>query len=226
MRPQFATFQRPAAAAIAIAALIGVAFHYPDFVLGKDAWSVVWSTVDFFSKFTIECNLLVAAITAAIAVDRRGVITRLRVASAACIYLLVAGVTYAVLLNDVYHPEGITLIAIVLQHYVVPPAYFVFWLLFVPKGELSVRDAAIWLFFPLAYTGYSLLRGAVIGWYPYPFLDAGALGYGAVLQTVALMILGFSLVGLLLIAIDRAMGRRLRRRTVVPLSAGTQPGPG
>ena len=126
-----------------------------------------------------------------------------------------ARLTYAVLLSGVYHPEGITLIAIVLQHYLVPPAYFVFWLLFVPKGALPVREAAIWLVYPIAYTAYSLVRGALIGWYPYPFLDAGVLGYGAVLQTAALMILGFSLVGLLLIAVDRAISWR-RRSVIAP----------
>jgi hypothetical protein len=104
-------------------------------------------------------------------------------------------------------PRGLILVAIILLHYVVPPAYVGFWLLFVPKGQLKPHHIAAWLIFPVAYVAYSLVRGAVTGWYPYPFLDVAAVGYASVLSTVALMILGFSLVAALLVAIDWLMGR-------------------
>jgi hypothetical protein len=198
---------RTAAGVIAAAAVTGMALQYTDFVLGKDFWAVVWSTVDFFSKFTIEINLLVALVTGAVALGRGDVMSRPALTGGTCLYSLISGVTYALLLRDVYHPEGLILVAIILLHYAVPTAFAVYWLLFVPKGELRPIHIAAWLVFPSAYVAYSLARGAVIAWYPYPFLDVAAVGYPAVLQTVALMILGFSLVAVLLIAIDRLMGR-------------------
>ena len=50
------------------------------------------------------------------------------------------------------------------------------------------------MLFPALYVPYSLIRGALVGWYPYPFLDADAQGYGSVAVTCAVMLVG--LVGL------------------------------
>ena len=62
--------------------------------------------------------------------------------------------------------------------------------------------------FPLCYLVYVLLRGAVTGWYPYPFLDpAQAAGYGSVAAYALGITATFVVVGALLLAI----GNRLRR---------------
>jgi hypothetical protein len=208
---------RTAAGLIAAAAAIGMALQYTDFVMGKDPWDVVWSTVDFFSKFTIDVNLLVAVLTGAVAFGRYDLLARPVLAGAACLYTVISGVTYALLLRDVYHPEGLILVAIILLHYLGPTAFVLYWLVFVPKGALRPRHIATWLVFPVAYVAYSLVRGAIIGWYPYPFLDVAAAGYGSVLSTVALMILGFSLVAVLVIVIDRILGRLTGGSAIAPL---------
>ena len=45
----------------------------------------------------------------------------------------------------------------------------------------------LWQVFPLLYLIYVLVRGAIVGWYPYPFLDPAKVnGYG----NVALYALG------------------------------------
>jgi len=46
--------------------------------------------------------------------------------------------------------------------------YVAYWLIFVPKGSLRWKDALFWLPYPLLYFCYSLIRGAAVGWYPYP----------------------------------------------------------
>lgn len=60
----------------------------------------------------------------------------------------------------------------------------------------------------LAWTGLTLVRGALDGWYPYPFLDPVNGGYG----TVALYSLG--ILGLLVLTIWLAatIGSALRAR--------------
>ncbi|MFP3387086.1 Pr6Pr family membrane protein, partial [Tritonibacter sp. SIMBA_163] len=35
----------------------------------------------------------------------------------------------------------------------------------------------LWILYPVAYLIYTLLRGLVVEWYPYPFLDPGNGGY-------------------------------------------------
>ena len=49
---------------------------------------------------------------------------------------------------------------------------------------MSFRDGLLWLAFPLVWTGLTLVRGAIDGWYPYPFLDPVNGGYGTVAVTV------------------------------------------
>ena len=52
-----------------------------------------------------------------------------------------------------------------------------------------------------------------MGWYPYPFLDVGSLGYALVARN-SLVVLGvFFGFFYLLILSDKAMGRRMSRTT-------------
>jgi hypothetical protein len=144
-----AWIKRSAAALICAAALIGVVLQYRDFVVGKEGWAVLWSTIDYVSLFTIESNLLVAILTACVALGRFEVAEHPVTAGAACLYVIVAGVTYLFLLSPVYHPEGLTLLAVNLTHYVVPPNIHFFWLLFAAGTDLKLRTVGKWLlFFP------------------------------------------------------------------------------
>ena len=54
------------------------------------------------------------------------------------------------------------------------------WIVDPPTDRLSLRDGLLWLVFPLVWTALTLVRGAVDGWYPYPFLDPANGGYGQV----------------------------------------------
>jgi uncharacterized membrane protein len=65
------------------------------------------------------------------------------------------------------------------------------WLIDPPSEALSFRQAAAWLIYPLAWLGYTMLRGSLVGWYPYPFLNPDAVGgYGAVLLYILLILVG------------------------------------
>ncbi|MGC1648641.1 MAG: Pr6Pr family membrane protein [Candidatus Sulfotelmatobacter sp.] len=52
-----------------------------------------------------------------------------------------------------------------------------------------------------------MLRGAELGWYLYPFLDANALGYSRVSINAVMLLVGFLLMGLLVVGIGCWMGR-------------------
>ena len=51
----------------------------------------------------------------------------------------------------------------------------------------------MWLAFPLPWTGLTLVRGSLDGWYPYPFLNPVNGGYGTVAVTVVAVTIGFGL---------------------------------
>lgn len=45
------------------------------------------------------------------------------------------------------------------------------WLLDPPSARLTMRQGLLWLSFPLIWIVYVLVRGAIAGLYPYPFLN-------------------------------------------------------
>jgi hypothetical protein len=58
---------------------------------------------------------------------------------------------------------------------------------------------------PLTWGAYTLVHGAISGWYPYPFVDLGELGYGGVLLSyVGVFALFLACGGLALVA-DRQL---------------------
>ncbi|MBB5112843.1 hypothetical protein FHU28_002682 [Micromonospora echinospora] len=92
-------------------------------------------------------------------------------------------------------------------HTVVPLLAVADWALFDRRGRLRPRYAAWWLAFPLAYLGFALVRGLVVDRYPYPFLDAGRLGYDGVAVSAVGFALAFWLLGLLFVGVDRLLAR-------------------
>lgn len=154
---------------VAVAALVVSAEIYLIVRLGED-----FTPSNHFSYFTVLSNVF-AAVVLAIGVVRPAPDA---VRGAAVLYMTVTGVVYAVLLRgvDVDTPAYANWIL----HVVVPLLVIVDWLLAPPRGALGVRQTATWLAFPVAYLVYTLLRGPIVDWYPYPFLDPGEDGYGAV----------------------------------------------
>ena len=175
--------------------------------------SLLAAVGSFLSFFTVLSNLLVAVALAATvpAVPPRAVrpLTEPSGATALAGYITVVGVVYSLVLRQLWHPTGARLVADVLLHDVMPLAYVIYWLTLVPKGLLGWRHVLPWLAFPAVYMVAILARGALIHVYPYPFIDVAALGYQRVLRNVALLFAGFLGLGLVYVAIDRAMRRAL-----------------
>ncbi|MEV1333276.1 Pr6Pr family membrane protein [Micromonospora costi] len=95
-------------------------------------------------------------------------------------------------------------------HTVVPLLALADWAFADRRGRLRPRHAAWWLAFPLAYLAFALVRGLVVHGYPYPFLDAGELGYGGVALVAVVLAVAFWLLGLLFVGADRALAGRPR----------------
>ena len=168
--------------------------------------------VGFLSYFTILSNILVALVTTAVALGGRGRFARClaspRVLGAAALYIAVTGLIYAMLLADLWQPAGPQWWADVVLHDAVPVLYVLWWLLFAPRPGLTTHDVPRWLVFPAAYLLWSLLRGSWTLTYPYPFIDPIALGWPRMWLNAAVVAVGFVVLGLLLVAIDRGLGRR------------------
>ena len=116
---------------------------------------------------------------------------------------LLVAIIYSVALRKIWNPEGLQLVADRLLHDLIPLLYLFYWLLFTPKKVLQWKHVPYWLIFPAIYLVYSLIRGALVNWYPYYFINAQELGYGKVAITSLLVLAAFILLGLLLVFINR-----------------------
>jgi hypothetical protein len=64
------------------------------------------------------------------------------------------------------------------------------WLVFGPRRRVSVRVVLFGLIWPVVWLTYTLVVGAMTGWYPYFFLDVSESGAGTVaVYCVAILIL-------------------------------------
>ncbi len=193
---------------VAWAALIG---QFYLITLGAAGGEFLFRTVNFFSFFTILSNIMVALVTTAVALVPRSaagrILMRPGVATAVALYIGVTGLIYFFILRHLWKPEGLQFWVDAALHYATPVLYLIFWLFAVIKGKLTAEVVARMLVFPLLYAAYSLIRGAFANWYPYPFLDAGTLGYGQVAVNIVGVFLAFAVLGLIFVAIDRAIGK-------------------
>lgn len=188
---------------------IGIFLQQGD-TLGDALWRLA-------GYFTILTNVLTALLMTAVALNlwpggRRPSAALL---TAVTLYIAVVGIVYHLFLRNVWNPEGLQKIADVVLHYVVPIAAFLFWVFLAAKSPLKFRHVGLWLIYPLGYCAYALARGAQDGWYPYPFIDVGALGLEKVLQNSAALTVAFAIGGCVLVAV----GRLLSRRTAVPATS-------
>lgn len=192
----------------AVVGWAGLALQY-GVMLSAGTRSVVGSTVIFFSFFTILTNLLVAlALTApALLPDSRlGRWTATEgVRAAVAMYIAAVATVYHAALASTWDPQGLTLVANHILHTVMPVAFVLDWLLFVPKGRLRWIDPGKWLAYPLLYGLWTAIHGLMIGWYPYWFIDIGALGWGPALINFGALLAVFLTLGLIVVALDRAL---------------------
>ncbi|QTC86966.1 Pr6Pr family membrane protein [Brevundimonas pondensis] len=172
-------------------------------------------TLNFFSYFTILSNILAALALTAPVVAPNSRLGRWSasegVRAAVAMFIVVVGVVYHFLLAGIWAPQGWSLLANNLLHYVMPAAFVADWLFFTPKGRLRWIDPVKWVVPVLIYGGWTLLHGKLSGWWPYWFTDVGKLGLGKVMLYFTGLLVFFLIVGLIVVAVDRTFGRRDRR---------------
>lgn len=154
--------------------------------------------VNFFSFFTIESNILAVILLVLLSLKKQG--SRMAVfRGAVTLYMTMTGVIYMLLLsgNEIALQTTIPWVNTVL-HYVLPTAILIDWLVFPPHKGVNPRSVFWWLAFPFAYVIYSLVRGHITGWYPYPFLNVSESTLTTVIATSAVIAVIVSLVARLL----------------------------
>jgi len=165
---------------------------------------------NLLSYFTIWTNFMIAAtLTVVLAAPGSRLARRLGSAqflTGVAVAISLVSLAYELLLRGLWKPLGWYWVADTLFHDVVPAAFVMLWLVFVPKGGLGLRHLPAWLVYPTVYFGYVLLRGTITGRYPYPFMDVNSIGYGHTVVNALGLLLVVIVLGGLFLGVDRLVG--------------------
>jgi hypothetical protein len=167
--------------------------------------------VSYFGYFTILTNLLVCvALTTPLIAPASAAgrfFSRSDVTAGVATSIVFVGLAYHLLLRNAWNPQGLQRVADVLLHYVMPALFLIYWWFHFPKGALRWTHPLYWGLYPMVYMIYVLIRGAIIGSYPYRFIDPLAIGYQQTMINAIGLLLVFIVLGLILVSLGRIQRR-------------------
>lgn len=182
---------------------IGISIYVATGAEGGHFGSPQGRIFNVFMFFTNQSNLLVglAWLLLALRLDRRSTafgalwLTGL-------VGITVTGVVHHTMLAHLYEPTGIDAVGDAIRHTVVPVMAWVGWLVLGPRRFLTGR--AVWwtLAFPAVFTLLTLVRGPLVDWYPYPFIDVIDLGYAPAVVNGVAIIAGYVTLAALIRMVD------------------------
>lgn len=200
---------------IIIAIIAWLALGFQLYILIKNAeindLTRLEATGRFFGYFTILTNLLVAVCLSSLLLKPGSSLGRFfsrpSTIAAIALYIFIVGLVYNTILRFIWEPSGLQKWVDEALHVIIPLLFVIFWLLFIPKGSLKWIHPFRWLIYPAIYLVYALLRGALSGFYAYPFINVKELGYNRVLLNSAGLMLVFIIIGFLFVGIDKLLSR-------------------
>ena len=175
------------------------------------------SILNFFCYFTNLSNILISIvfIASAVRLIRRRADpseTLVSIRGGAVVYIVFVGIVF----NTILAAGDIGAIfpwVNVVVHMIVPVAGLVDWIIWSPRRRLPFRVTLWWMVWPVVYSIFSLVRGAISGFYPYPFYNpAVSGGYGGVALWCVGLVVGFFVLAVAVWAIGNA--RHARAMTV------------
>jgi hypothetical protein len=176
-------------------------------ILQRSDGSALGNTIEYLSYFTILTNLIVALHYSFIFFDVRSaqIFTRPESTAAIATYIAIVGIIYNLILRSLWDPQGWQRVADELLHLATPVLFVLYWLFVADKKGLQWKIIFSWMIYPVVYLAYTLLRGSLVHWYPYPFIDVDELGYPGALMNCLYVCGAFFGVASLVIGIGRRM---------------------
>lgn len=175
-------------------------------ILSKGVGTPGFSVANYFSYFTVLSNVSTVVVLAVGGLfDPRGLQWQL-FRGAVTLYMVITGIIYAVLLAniDVGVADPWTNNVV---HRIMPVVILIDWIAAPSRKRISEQKSLVWLAFPLVYGIYSLIRGPIVQWYPYPFLDPRGQGYLALVIGLVVLTVAFVLMALAVNAVGRLASR-------------------
>ena len=166
-------------------------------------------TLSYFTNLT---NTLIVVMAASLLSGRGRIarwFSRAPVQAAFSLYILFVGLAFWFVLGGPEDVEAWWLwIPEVTAHSLSPLLGVVWWVGAVERGRLRLWHPIAWLGYPIVFLGYWLVRGPIVGEYPYFFIDVDELGYAGVAVWTGTLVAGFLVLGLVMWVVDRLRVRR------------------
>ena len=155
--------------------------------------SVAETLIRFFSYFTILTNGIVALCFTAMVLpeSKLSFFKKPTTLAATTGYIAVVGAVYNLILRYQWNPQGINKLVDQLLHTLIPLGFILFWMFAVPKNKLEWKLILQWLLYPAVYLIYTLVRGYLTDYYPYPFINVFELGYETAFLNACYVLLAF-----------------------------------
>jgi hypothetical protein len=155
----------------------------------------------FLAFFTLLANLGTAIVATAMAAGSRGLLAGPRARLLAATSIALVGLVYSLWLRTTWNPQGLQRLADHALHDAVPLLFVGAWLASLHE-QLKWRDI-LWAMVPaIVYAIYALVRGAADGFYAYWFLNPAAQGTGAMLSSMAVLLVAVGAIAGVLVTID------------------------
>lgn len=153
--------------------------HYPEFTNNNV------SGANYFAYFTILTNcfcavwLLLYAIGTLALPRLRKWITKPAIQGGLTVYIFITGFVYFGILQWFIglYPSNLWFFNLVdyFDHLIIPTLFTTMWLAGISDEKLSKNVVWFYLIYPALYFVFSVIRGAIIGWYAYPFINSHEL---------------------------------------------------
>jgi hypothetical protein len=160
---------------------------------------------EYFAYFTIQSsmmNVVVLLVGGWLALRvRRDSALMTQVSLSIVAYAVVTGAVYNLLLRDI---PSVGYVGIAwpneVMHVWIPILITLDWLFAPGRPAIAWRHLSLALIYPLAWVSFTLVRGPLAGWYPYPFLNptgpAGTLGVVIYVVGIAAFIIAIAAVAI------------------------------
>lgn len=139
----------------------------------------VFNLLNFLGYFTNLSNIFAAIIFVASGFalfrSKNPSSTYDQLRGAATLYMTITGLVYVTLLSNEDLGRLLPWVNVWL-HFVMPVVVLADWIYRPPKSGLNFGTAKGWLVFPSLFVLYTMIRGEIVDWYPYPFLNPDKAG--------------------------------------------------
>ena len=145
-------------------------------------------TLNVLCYFTIQSNILVGIGTGMLALGRARPTTWFRALRlTGLVGIALTFIVFHAVLRDLQDLTGNAALADFLLHTVSPILCVGGWLWFGPRRQTTATVVYWSLGFLIAWGVFTLVRGEIIGFYPYPFMDPIDSGYARVVVNLAIV---------------------------------------